>query len=346
MVVAILRPAAANAWLVLLHVVARVDPTLTAVTTVTAPPFWVVNATCLAACEQFCANSTGCQAISFGRNFNHGLQCNFHACQNLTSTHDNVLWMTYTRDSSSEATTFTQHNWTVTNCVNPQHPPLSDYDCARPGLPPGPPPPPPPPPTPLNNCTSKQFKRPRHASLWLPGVADGRGIDTARYIKDHASSYDTLSMTWAFWNSKWNSKCNDTAIGRDSGLCGRAWSEDEQLVIAAAKTAKWRVVPILEVCCVCVLNSTYSYDAPMAALVADAKDFDGYVLDMICGGHDEPQRKVFLNKFKAKLTLSDEVSWFSHGFYHPELTFPNDADFLFDMGIHPGFSRCLLLSPA
>ena len=148
-----------------------------------APPFWEVNATCLAACERFCANSTACQAISFGRNFNHGLQCNFHACANLTSRHDNILWMTYTRDSSSKETTFTQHDWSVTSCVNPQHPPLSDYDCARPGSPPGPPPPPPPPPPPLNNCTAKQLTRPRHASLWLPGVADGRGDDTARYIK-------------------------------------------------------------------------------------------------------------------------------------------------------------------
>ena len=37
---------------------------------------WTVNASCLAKCETFCSNDTSCRAISFGRNFNHGLQCN------------------------------------------------------------------------------------------------------------------------------------------------------------------------------------------------------------------------------------------------------------------------------
>lgn len=93
----------------------------------------------------------------------------------------------------------------------------------------------------------------------------------------------------------------------------------------------------------CVLNSSYDYKAPMAALVIDAKQFSGYVLDMICGGHDEPQRITFLNDLKTALTKGaaqinggskelPEVSWFSHGFYHPEQTFPNAADFLYDMG--------------
>jgi hypothetical protein len=321
--------------------------------TAAPPPFWAVNASCLAACERFCASSTACRAISFGRNFNHGLECNFHACANLTSKRDDTLWVTYTRDAASKDGAFTQHNWTVTSCVNPQRPPLSDYNCMRPGPPPGPPPPPPPPPPPVNNCTAAQLSRPRHASLWLPGVAPGRGSDTARYIAAHASAYDTLSMTWAFWNSGWNNKCNGTLIGRDSGLCGRAWSADERLVVAAAKAAKWRVVPILEVCCVCVLNASYDYRAPMAALVADARQFDGYVLDMICGGHDEPQRITFLNALKAELAKAaapangaaadepPEVSWFSHGFYHPERTFPNGADFLYDMGAPP--SRIALL---
>jgi len=189
-------------------------------------------------------------------------------------------------------------------------------------------------------------------------VAAGRGADTARYLTAHVAAYDTLSMTWGFWNSKFNSKCNDTQLGRDYGLCGRSWSVDEQVVTAAAKQLGMRVVPILEVCCVCVLNASYDYQPGMAALVADAKrqNFDGFVLDMVCGGHDEPQRAAFLDALKQAFQPQrghdeqqqqqqqqqqrGEVSWFSHGFYHPELTFPNTADFLYDMDTysHPTYA--------
>lgn len=290
----------------------------------TLPPLpWAVNTSCLAACEGFCSKDASCRAISFGRNFNHGLQCNFHLCANLTEKRDSVLWVTFTKNSRDG---YTQHNWSITTCPNPNRPPLTDYKCMSFGPDPGPPSPPrpspaprppPPPPKPLNNCSKSQLNRSRHASLWLPGVAPGRGADTARYLQAHVGSYDTLSMTWSYWNSKWNSKCNDTQLGREYGLCGRAWSEDEQMVIAAAKTLRMRIVPILEVCCVCVLNASYDYAPGMQALVADAKQehFSGFVLDMVCGGHDEPQRAIFLDAFKRSQgeDKTVEVSWFSHG---------------------------------
>ena len=147
-----------------------------------------------------------------------------------------------------------------------------------------------------------------------------------------------------FWNSKYNSKCNDTYAGKALGVCGRAWSPDEQIVVDAAKALKMRIVPNLEVCCVCVLNATnLNYTEAMDLLVADARaqGFSGYVMDMICGGHEgknaagRDQRAVFIDQFKTKFKATGqdqaEVSWFSHGFYHPEVSFPNDGDFLYDM---------------
>jgi hypothetical protein len=78
-------------------------------------------------------------------------------------------------------------------------------------------------------------------------------------------------VTCAVTSQRYNTKCNDTSIGRDLGLCGRAWSPDEEMVIATAKKLKMRIVPNLEVCCVCVLNSTNNnYTEAMALLVADA----------------------------------------------------------------------------
>eukprot|EP01043_Picozoa_sp_COSAG02_P042334 COSAG02_NODE_3591_length_6516_cov_4.904161_5_plen_188_part_00 len=127
-------------------------------------------------------------------------------------------------------------------------------------------------------------------------------------------------------------------------MCGRAWSPDEQIVVDAAKSLKMRIVPNLEVCCVCVLNATnLNYTEAMDLLVADAKahGFAGYVMDMICGGHEGKnaagldQRAIFIDRFKANFKASGqdqaEVSWFSHGFYHPEVSFPNNGDFLYDM---------------
>ena len=105
-----------------------------------------------------------------------------------------------------------------------------------------------------------------------------------------------------------------------------------------------RLVPNLEVCCVCVLNKTnFNYTEAMGLLVADAKamGFDGYVMDMICGGNEgrdangKDQRANFINQFKAGLEATNpngtEVSWFSHGFYNQELSMPNNGDFLYTM---------------
>jgi hypothetical protein len=93
-----------------------------------------------------------------------------------------------------------------------------------------------------------------------------------------------------------------------------------------------------------VLNKTnFNYTEAMGLLVADAKrmGFDGYVMDMICGGNEgrdangKDQRANFINQFKSGLLATNpkgsEVSWFSHGFYHPEISFPNNGDFLYTM---------------
>lgn len=85
------------------------------------------------------------------------------------------------------------------------------------------------------------------------------------------------------------------------------WSPDGRAVTATASHLKMRVVPILEVCCVCVLNSTNNnYTEAMGLLVQDAVDnnFNGYVLDMICGGWYEKERAAFLSEFKAQLVAA------------------------------------------
>ena len=277
----------------------------------------------------------------FSRTQVNGEQCSFVNCTNMTAdAHtDHNDWIAFVKNGSS----YTEHDWTTFAC-HPKKPMLTPYNCQTKtgGIVP---PPPPPPPPPLVNCTPQELTSPRHSSLWMPGVANGTGQQWADYLKVHRASYDTLTHTWAFWNSKFNSKCNDTCAGNELGLCGRAWSPDEQIVVNAAKELNMRIVPNLEVCCVCVLNATnMNYTEAMSLLVADAKEqgFDGFVLDMICGGHQgrdasgKDQRANFLSAFKAELSASSgnssaEVSWFSHGFYHPEASFPNSADFLYDM---------------
>ena len=307
---------------------------------------WTVLPACLHDCQQICDNNSSCTAVLFSRTQVDGEQCSFVNCTNMTDAHSdgNDRWIAYVKNSSAPASDggYTEHDWTNFAC-RPHEPLLTPYNCqTKTGG--KPPPPPPPPPPPLVNCTPEQLSVPRHSSLWLPGVPNGTGQQWAGYLRAHRASYDTLSHTWAFWNSKYNSKCNDTYAGKELGLCGRRWSPDEQIVVDAAKELKMRLVPNLEVCCVCVLNKTnFNYTEAMGLLVADAKamGFDGYVMDMICGGNEgrdangKDQRANFINQFKAGLEATNpngtEVSWFSHGFYHPELSMPNNGDFLYTM---------------
>ena len=47
----------------------------------------------------------------------------------------------------------------------------------------------------------------------------------------------------------------------------------------------------------------------MRALVEDAvvNKFAGFALDMVCGGHDEPQRAEFLDDFAALVAVGGDV---------------------------------------
>ena len=99
---------------------------------------------------------------------------------------------------------------------------------------------------------------------------------------------------------------------------------------------KTQLIPIVEVCCVCVLNASYNYKPAMQALISDAvqNDFSGYALDMVCGGTDEPQRAQFLTTFAtlAQAKISGfTVSWWSHYAYQPDGSFPNGADYVYTM---------------
>jgi hypothetical protein len=160
---------------------------------------------------------------------------------------------------------------------------------------------------------------PRMSSLWQPGIDEPTADAISAIFAAHPAAYNTISVTWAFWNSKWNSKCNNSQ--GDDGLCYRTFGNDSSpawtLQRALVKEHKTALVPIIEVCCVCVLNASYDYTPGMDALIDDAvaNGFSGYALDMVCGGQDEPQRAVFLSEFitRAREKIPGfTVSWWTH----------------------------------
>ena len=72
----------------------------------------------------------------------------------------------------------------------------------------------------------------------------------------------------------------------------------------------------------------------MERLVGDAvsNGFDGYALDMVCGGQDASQSITFFNAFAALMhPLGKTVSWWTHYSYSPDLSFPNAADYVYTM---------------
>lgn len=95
-----------------------------------------------------------------------------------------------------------------------------------------------------------------------------------------------------------------------------------------------KIAPILETCCVCVLNATYNYTPVMDQLLAVAveNNFSGYMLDIVCGATDAKARGRFFDAFAAKAhPLGLTLGWWSHYSYFPELSFPNAADYVFTM---------------
>eukprot|EP00658_Telonema_sp_P-2_P082592 TRINITY_DN8761_c0_g1_i4.p1 TRINITY_DN8761_c0_g1~~TRINITY_DN8761_c0_g1_i4.p1 ORF type:complete len:297 (+),score=43.38 TRINITY_DN8761_c0_g1_i4:195-1085(+) len=177
---------------------------------------------------------------------------------------------------------------------------------------------------------------PRSMALWQPGIDKDTGSQISAAFSAHPYAYTTISVTWAFWNSLYNAKCNTSL----NGLCFRtfgapdspAWTVQHEL----QRKYETAMVPIVEVCCVCVLNSSYDYQPAMQALVEDAvaNNFSGYALDMICGGQDEPQRAIFLSTFQAlgRAQIPNfSISWWTHYAYEPDGTFPNKADYVYTM---------------
>lgn len=189
-----------------------------------------------------------------------------------------------------------------------------------------------------SNCKQADYTRKRHNTLWLPGQpAHMTAGDVLAVLEKHTGAYDTISMPWAWMNSKgptWNNtKCaNDTA-----GLCGRQYSSFSQAIADGLKGKNYRFVPMLQVCAVCVLNQTWDWKPAMEMLLEDAKQygFAGYSLDMEMGGaFNQSGRATFLDSFSTmvhSLGTDTEVQWFSHWRWWPDLSMPNDADWLVSM---------------
>eukprot|EP01013_Petalomonas_cantuscygni_P005997 TRINITY_DN16837_c0_g1_i1.p1 TRINITY_DN16837_c0_g1~~TRINITY_DN16837_c0_g1_i1.p1 ORF type:complete len:373 (-),score=48.35 TRINITY_DN16837_c0_g1_i1:445-1563(-) len=223
----------------------------------------------------------------------------------------------WTRDGS----TLTKHMGTCDGCAA-LHVPGGPSSCG---------------PTPASNCTPSQQGVKRRSQAWEPTGIINTVDDTVNALRAHRAAYTDYSVTWAFWNSQWNSKCKDDNPP-GSGLCYRTFKNGTSAVtVAAARKLGYNIVPIVEVCCACVLNASYDVKPGIAALADDLRTngFAGYSLDMVCGGGDlAKHRGPFLDAFAAAMrqVRSDAVvSWWSHASYGPDLSFPNTADFVFDM---------------
>jgi hypothetical protein len=199
-----------------------------------------------------------------------------------------------------------------------------------------------------SDCKPADFTRKRHNTLWLPGHPPNMtAADLVALLEKHAGAYDTISMPWAWMNSKgltWNNtKCADDT----AGLCGRQYDNFSQAVADALKGKNYRFVPMLQVCAVCVLNGTWDWKPAMELLLADAKQygFAGYSLDMEMGGaFNQSGRATFLDTLSGmihSLGPDTEVQWFSHWRWWPDLSMPNDADWLVSMDSCASAVNCI-----
>ena len=118
---------------------------------------------------------------------------------------------------------------------------------------------------------------------------------------------------------RYNAKCNNSV----DGLCLVNESSLSPPILGlqkfALETLGWRNVPLVQVCCVCIMNATYDWSDAMTAMVDAAKvnNYSGYALDFECGNaHYDPKRRAkFLTEFgDAMHAIGDDVtlSFFDH----------------------------------
>eukprot|EP01013_Petalomonas_cantuscygni_P030367 TRINITY_DN56335_c0_g1_i1.p1 TRINITY_DN56335_c0_g1~~TRINITY_DN56335_c0_g1_i1.p1 ORF type:complete len:382 (+),score=50.79 TRINITY_DN56335_c0_g1_i1:116-1261(+) len=198
------------------------------------------------------------------------------------------------------------------------------------------------PPTPfVFNCSEKRKTAPRSSYLWLPRASlDPHSSNSTRaYLSAARRMYTDFSFTWAYWNNPATSKCGDAPWG----LCRVNMSDAQSEAVAAARALGYRITPIIEACCTCIVAQGNDWRSPMQALVADAAahGFSGYMLDMVCGADRAAlARTDVLTAFEKELDAhlstratreQSGISWWSHWKYDPWLSFPNGARYVFSM---------------
>jgi hypothetical protein len=167
-------------------------------------------------------------------------------------------------------------------------------------------------------------------SIWQPGFTPTQGEAMVASIVAHPGTFNAFSATWAFWNSKYNAKC----AGSEEGLCGEAFTPAVWNTTLQLRSLGLATVPIVETCCVCVLNASYDFAPAMRRLVADAvaNDFAGYAVDIECGGADAPRSIDFFNAFgNAMRALNKTISFWVHYTERPDFSFPNNASYVYTM---------------
>eukprot|EP01013_Petalomonas_cantuscygni_P007981 TRINITY_DN2068_c0_g1_i1.p1 TRINITY_DN2068_c0_g1~~TRINITY_DN2068_c0_g1_i1.p1 ORF type:complete len:381 (+),score=38.82 TRINITY_DN2068_c0_g1_i1:112-1254(+) len=187
------------------------------------------------------------------------------------------------------------------------------------------------PPSVPNDCKTRAKPKQRSLSVWQPSFNETEGEQLESTLKAYPRAFTHVSPTYAFWNNKWNAKCNNS----NHGLCYETFPPNVWATTRRLKaTLGIGTIPIVETCCVCVLNATYDYMPAMRRLTQDLVDnhFDGIALDMVCGGADQPGRRQFLDDFARLLhPLNKTVAFWSHYRYQPEGSFPNAGDWVYTM---------------
>jgi hypothetical protein len=182
-----------------------------------------------------------------------------------------------------------------------------------------------------NDCPTRPRPAERLVSIWQPGFDNETGAEILSGIVAHPNTFNAISNTWAYWNSEWNPKCNNSY----HGLCFEEFSNDMWPILKELNESyNVNILPIIETCCVCVLNASYDFTPAMTRLVQDSLTygFAGTCIRPVCGGNDAPRSIEFFDAFAALMhPLGKTVSWWTHYDYAPETSFPNAADYCYTM---------------
>ena len=186
-----------------------------------------------------------------------------------------------------------------------------------------------------SECATWPRPAERLVSIWQPGYTPSEGAAILASLERHPGVFNAFSPTFAFWNSQYQPHCNDSWLG--TGLCFVDFDANATAVVAAAARLGALTLPIIETCCVCVLNASYDFAPAMDKLVAnaDAKGYSGYAVDIECGGAevvDYSRMQAFMDRFGGAMrALGKTVSYWVHYTQNADMSFPNAASYIYTM---------------